>query len=555
MALAAPFFLSAALAFASYQATGAAMTAAALCSVCGLCWLGAIMVAAALRQDVIEWAALALGVLLGGAVLAAAGGLASPLTAMLGALLFETWWVRRGRGAAAVGAAVVVAAVAAAIAVPAVVDLPSVSPSAWQWLVPLVYSATVGLRLQRVLVEAREAAAESSEPSLETMVDAVVLRLAANGDVQTVSAQSRRIFALAPELLLGSAFFDRVHVADRIGYLSALADLREGAAFRRADLRLRLPQLDADRQSDNYRLFSAELVNAGDGRDLVMLVRENDEVGALREAVAAATENVDSMATAKNRFLATVSHELRTPLNAILGFSDMLLHEMFGPFPDPRQKEYVGLINESGNHLLSVVNSILDVSKIESGAYPIYPEPFQFGDAVDMCRSMMAHQAAAKSIALRVAVAAGAGEVRADRRAVRQILINLVSNAVKFTGEGGTVVIGAQRAGSRLRFWVSDNGIGISEDDLKRLGQPFMQVHNDYTRHFEGTGLGLSLVKGLVALHDGAMTIESAPGEGTTVTVTLPVAGPRSSGGKDCVAAAATETRNEAQDESERKTA
>jgi cell cycle sensor histidine kinase DivJ len=218
---------------------------------------------------------------------------------------------------------------------------------------------------------------------------------------------------------------------------------------------------------------------------------------------------------------------LRTPLNAILGFSDMLSHEMFGPFADPRQKEYVGLIHESGNHLLSVVNSILDVSKIESGAYAIHPEPFAFADAVEMCRSMMAHQAAAKSVSLRIAMAPGIDEICGDRRAIQQVLINLVSNAVKFTPEGGSVVIGASRAGHRLRFWVSDTGIGIAPDDLKRLGQPFTQVQNEYTRQFEGAGLGLSLVKGLVVLHDGTMSIESAPGEGTTVTVTVPVAGPR----------------------------
>jgi cell cycle sensor histidine kinase DivJ len=109
---------------------------------------------------------------------------------------------------------------------------------------------------------------------------------------------------------------------------------------------------------------------------------------------------------------------------------------------------------------------------------------------------------------------------------VQQILINLVSNAVKFTPDGGRVEIGAKRLGSRLHFWVSDTGIGIAQDDLSRLGTPFTQIQNDYTRRFEGTGLGLSLVKGLVALHDGAMSIESAPGEGTTVTISLPIEGP-----------------------------
>ena len=232
-----------------------------------------------------------------------------------------------------------------------------------------------------------------------------------------------------------------------------------------------------------------------------------------------------------------VSHELRTPLNAIIGFSDMLEHEMFGPFADPRQKEYVGLIRESGNHLLAVVTSILDVSKIECGSYPIEPEPFRFRDAVDTCRSMMRLPAEAKSLTLDADIPAAIGQIVADRRAVQQMLINLMSNAVKFTPSGGTVTVGANRLGSRLHFWVSDTGIGISEEDLARLGQPFTQVRNDYTREYEGAGLGLSLVKGLVALHEGSMMVESAPGQGTMVTISLPVAGPsgRAAPGKAAV--------------------
>jgi cell cycle sensor histidine kinase DivJ len=171
-----------------------------------------------------------------------------------------------------------------------------------------------------------------------------------------------------------------------------------------------------------------------------------------------------------------------------------------------------------------------------------------------MCRSMMAHQASVKPVSLRVALAPNVGEVCADRRAIQQILINLVSNAVKFTPTGGSVVIGAKRTGERLRFWVSDTGIGISSDDLKRLGQPFTQVQNDYTRQFEGTGLGLSLVKGLVALHEGAMMIESAPGDGTTVTVTVPIAGPHAAAPAD-VAAESEYLSNGAGNGTQRKTA
>ena len=183
-------------------------------------------------------------------------------------------------------------------------------------------------------------------------------------------------------------------------------------------------------------------------------------------------------------------------------------------------------MRESGCHLLAVVNSILDVSKIESGTYATDLEPFRFGDAVEMCRSMLQQQAKDRQLDLRVEIPPEIGEVHADKRAVKQMLINLVSNAIKFTPAGGTVAIGGKRVGSRLHFWVSDTGIGMSEDDLARIGKPFMQVQNDYTRRFEGAGLGLSLVKGLVAIHHGTMTIDSEPGHGTMVTISLPVDAP-----------------------------
>jgi two-component system, cell cycle sensor histidine kinase DivJ len=332
---------------------------------------------------------------------------------------------------------------------------------------------------------------------------------------------------LPPELLLGTGLFDRIHVGDRVGYLCALADLRDGRPGRKAEIRIRLPHAGNGMPNDNYRHFAIELNrDSGAEQTFLAILRDNEEMAELRAALAAAVDANNGIDIAKGRFLAAVSHELRTPLNAIIGFSDMLLHEMFGGFSDPRQKEYVGLVRDSGQHLLEVVNSILDVSKIEAGSYPTYPEPFRFREAVEMCRSMMSLQAQAKKVRLHAEVAAETGEILADKRAVQQMLINLVSNAVKFTPEGGRVTIGGKRIGSRLHFWVSDTGIGIAEDDLSTIGKPFTQVQNDYTRQYEGTGLGLSLVKGLVALHDGTMSIESAVGEGTVVTISLPVDGP-----------------------------
>ncbi len=253
------------------------------------------------------------------------------------------------------------------------------------------------------------------------------------------------------------------------------------------------------------------------------VARDNSPTAEARRELDAAREEVAASEIAKSRFLAAVSHELRTPLNTIIGFSDMMLQEIGGPIGEARRREYVGLIRESGNHLLAVVNAILDVSKIESGAYDVRLEPFALADAVELCRSMMAPQAEAKQVGLETRVADDLGEVMGDRRAVQQILLNLVSNAVKFTpvagqGERRSAGAAATRPCSRCPIPASALPRAISRD----WASPSCRFRTTLTRQYEGTGLGLALVKGLVKLHHGEMAIESAPGEGTTVTVVLP---------------------------------
>jgi cell cycle sensor histidine kinase DivJ len=367
----------------------------------------------------------------------------------------------------------------------------------------------------------------------EDVIDAAVLRLTAGGEVLDACGRVAELLDLHPALLLGNGLFERIHVGDRVGYLCALSDLREGEALRKLELRLRVPRTNAGEVT--YRHFAAEIATAAtsDAATIMVVLRPNDETAALRAEIARLKSGADEADIAKSRFLAVVSHELRTPLNAIVGFSDMLAEEMFGGYADARQKEYVGLIRESGRHLHAVVSSILDVSKIACGSYPIDPQPFRFAEAVEVCRKMISLQAAGKVLTLDTELAPSVGNIVADRRAVQQMLINLLSNAVKFTPAGGLVTVGANRLGSRLHFWVSDTGIGISEDDLGRLGRPFTQVRNDLTREYDGAGLGLSLVKGLVELHQGSMMIESAPGEGTVVTVSLPIAGPSGRSARD----------------------
>ncbi|MEP6565066.1 MAG: HAMP domain-containing sensor histidine kinase [Mesorhizobium sp.] len=526
--LAAPFFTAGAAVTLVTSGMGAAVTVATIFAAFGFCWFAALLVAASGRMALASQVALAVGGLVLAAVIAVAGGLASPVALLAVALPFEAWWIGASRRAMLWGGGSALVAVLLQPFAGSVLPFGPAEIAAWHWLLPVAWALTLVPRLAAFGNAAQAQPALATSDQLEDTIDAVVLRITRQGEVVDASAKARTILKLPPELLFGTGLFDRIHLSDRVAYLSALADMRDGAPARRLDLRVRLPQNGDGPTADNYRPFSLELVRGELQQDIFTLVlREDNEIARLREDLAVANEAAASAEVAKGRFLAIVSHELRTPLNAIIGFSDMLLHEMFGGFKDPRQKEYVGLVRDSGQHLLAVVTSILDVSRIEAGAYATQPEPFRFLDAVEMCRSMMQLQAEAKNIDLQAQIAPDAGEINADRRAVQQILINLVSNAIKFTPDGGAVVVGAKRIGSRLHFWVRDNGIGIAEADFANLGKPFMQIQNDYTRRFEGTGLGLSLVKGLVALHEGTMSIESMPGEGTTVAISFPVNGPK----------------------------
>ncbi|WP_027053562.1 PAS domain-containing sensor histidine kinase [Mesorhizobium erdmanii] len=536
--LAAPFFAAGAAVTLATSGMGAAVTMAAIFAAFGLCWFVALLVAATGKMAAAAPISLAMAAVALGGLIAAAGGLSSPVAMLAVALPFEAWWIGASRRAAVWGAASAIVAIALQPLAAVFLPFAGAQIAAWHWLVPLAWALTLIPRLSAFRESAGAADTPDTGERLEDIIDAVILRVARQGEVIDASAKARTLLKLPPELLSGTGFFDRIHLSDRVAYLSALADMRDGALSRCLELRVRLPQNgggqndnrqnDSRLMADNYRPFLLEMVRGEEQSDVFTLVlRENDETARLRADLAQANETAAAAEVAKGRFLAVVSHELRTPLNAIIGFSDMLLHEMFGAFKDPRQKEYVGLVRDSGQHLLAVVTSILDVSRIESGAYTAEPEPFRFLEAVEMCQSMMRLQAQAKNIDLQTQIAPDAGDINADRRAVQQILINLVSNAIKFTPDGGDVVVGAKRIGSRLHFWVRDTGIGIAEEDFANLGKPFTQIQNDYTRRFEGTGLGLSLVKGLVALHEGTMSIESMPGEGTTVTISLPVSGPK----------------------------
>ena len=467
-------------------------------------------------------AALLLGAIALTSLIACVGGAGSPVALALVALPLEAFWVGRSRPALKAGFVAAGVALGALVGLQALDMLPLVQTAVWHWLLPFGYALTLLLRADQI-AKPGIVAHDDAPSEFEALSDSAVLRLDAAGEVVSANARTQAVLGLPAEHLLGPALFERLHVSDRVIYLTALADLRLTGVMQTVNVRLRVPDGET---GSAMRLFSIAMTQRAADLSVFLSLRDGQDFADLQRRAATAISRADNLDVAKNRFLAAVSHELRTPLNAIIGFSDMMIQGMAGPFSDPRQAEYVGIVRDSGQHLLSVVNSILDVSKIESGTYAIAAEPFRFADAVEFCRSMMAGQAQTKQISLRVQIERNVGDLCGDRRAIQQTLINLVGNAIKFTPEGGAVTIGAHRQGRRLQFWIADTGIGIAAADLEQLGRPFMQVRNDYTRHYEGAGLGLSIVKGLVELHQGTLSVASAPGEGTTVTVTLPLDGP-----------------------------
>jgi cell cycle sensor histidine kinase DivJ len=357
----------------------------------------------------------------------------------------------------------------------------------------------------------------------------VISRHRHNGAVQFISPAAEALLGTPVSRLLGHGLFDRVHVADRPAYLTALSDAARGGEARSVEFRLRRDMPRARGAADfiwvEMRCRPLEQPPAATTDcEVVAVMRDVTDRKIQEQALDLARTAAEQADASKSRFLATMSHELRTPLNAIIGFSEMIAQEDVLMIDAARRKEYAQLINDSGQHLLSVVNGILDMSKMESGNFEISPEPFAPRGALLNCCNLLALKAKENGIDLVTRADENLPVITGDPRAFKQILLNLVSNAIKFTERGGTVTVSAGVEGARLVVRVADNGVGIAAEDLKRIGDPFFQAGKTYQRRHEGTGLGLSIVKSLVALHGGEMTVQSRIDEGTTVAVALPLA-------------------------------
>jgi len=278
---------------------------------------------------------------------------------------------------------------------------------------------------------------------------------------------------------------------------------------------------------------ATEAVRGEDGeiQRLIGVLRNIDREKRGELELTQAKEAAEAANRAKSEFLANMSHELRTPLNAINGFSDIMVQQLFGPLGDKRYQEYAQDILSSGQHLLALINDILDMAKIEAGKLNLKFEPVRLEEVVEDAVRLMRNRAEAAGVEL-VAETPPMPEMDADYRSLKQVLLNLVSNAVKFTPRGGKVTVGSRLEiggqGERVKVWVKDTGIGISAEDIQRLAKPFEQIESQLSKSQQGTGLGLALTKSLLQMHGGELEIQSEPGVGTTVGFTLPLRQPQS---------------------------
>jgi cell cycle sensor histidine kinase DivJ len=354
----------------------------------------------------------------------------------------------------------------------------------------------------------------------------VISRHNRTGAVEFISPAAEAMLGAPGARLTGHGLFDRVHVADRPAYLTALSDATRGSE-QRVEFRLRRDAVRGQNISADFiwvEMRCRPLEQASPEAEVVAVMRDVTDRKVQEQALELARTAAEQADASKTRFLATMSHELRTPLNAIIGFSEMIVHEEAMMIDAARRREYAQLINDSGQHLLSVVNGILDMSKMETGNFEISPEPFAPRAALLHCCNLLALKARDNGVDLITRAADDLPVMNGDPRAFKQIALNLVANAIKFTERGGSVTVSATVEGAKLMLRVTDTGVGIDAEDLARIGDPFFQAGKTYQRRHEGTGLGLSIVKSLVGLHAGEMTVQSKIDEGTTVTVTLPLA-------------------------------
>ena len=348
-----------------------------------------------------------------------------------------------------------------------------------------------------------------------------------DGRILAISDNAAKILKSDAISLSGRGFIDEAQVQDQVAVLKAISDCQNEAhettvTFRKLNKNTANGEVSVNVFEMRCSPYAMES-ESGDADYVLAITRDvsdQQELISATEQKLARAENANDL---KSTFFSTVSHELRTPLNAIIGFSQML--QGAGNFEITGEKtiEYAGLIHSSADHLLSVVNDILDASKIEVGKYEICPEAIDLNQVLNSTINMIKPVAESAGVIIDPEIDDQLPMISADPRSVRQIVFNLLGNAIKFSTAGERIRVGAVRKGTRILLEVEDTGIGMDAKTINQLGTKFFQAEQGKNRNYEGAGLGLSIVFGLVELHGGEVSINSAKEQGTCVSITLPV--------------------------------
>lgn len=419
-------------------------------------------------------------------------------------------------------------------------------------LAALIYAGAVAMSVQH-LHQRAERDAKSGEDRYRFLADNaldMIIRHRPDGSIAFVSKACKKTLDYTPDEMMAFEPGELIHRADRKHVEIALSRASHFGEDTTVEFRMQHKNGDfiwlemrcrpvviahrAELMGPAYYLNTLSGANlvAEESHEIIAVARDVSKAKQYEQELIHARELAEAGSRSKLHFLANVSHELRTPLSAINGFSDIMKREMFGPMDNKKYLEYSNLIHSSGNHLLELINDLLDISKIEAGKYSIDHESMFFPVIIENCLRLVRLQMERARVKLQVNLPANLPRLEADPRACKQILLNLLSNAIKFTEPGGTITISMYMNEDGLQVLeVSDTGIGIDPRHLDRIGKPFEQVKsatdfvaNDRTN--AGTGLGLALVRSLTELHGGSFDIASEPGEGTTVCIALPLVAP-----------------------------
>ena len=467
---------------------------------------------------------------LGTIVAAATGGIASFATVWLVIVPLEAA-LSASRRVVAVASALTFGAVGLLLLLDAR-DLLPVSQSSGPALAALaiisatLYATALALGAQVLMQTVFRLAKDQTERYrlLAANMTDTITRHDKNAAVLFASPAAEPLLGVPAQELVGNGLFERVHVADRPAYLTALGDAAAFGQARTVEFRVRRESAAPTRGVEFIWVEMRCQPHDDQGRrEVLAVIRDIAEKKRQDATLENAHSELAQANAARNKSLAVMSHELRTPLNAIIGFSQILSSENQIQIDGARRNGYARLIGESGTHLLSLVNAILDMSKVESGDFEITPEQFAPGPAISGCCDLLAIEVRAAGLDLAMRFDENLPNLVADKRAFKQILINLLSNAVKFTDRGGHITVSARADRGALIVVIEDNGIGVSVEALPRLGDAFYRAPATGDRQREGSGLGLSIVKGLVARHGGQIEIASQAGRGTRVSVRLPL--------------------------------